>query len=380
MERYRVVRKEPVVDAIVAALEACDCRILSAPDPRSAPFEARILTPSGEVLDLTLYAFLANEYGQRGRPEGEHRFQIKYGSEFDRYHHLDIDWNGPRITLLLGVHVERGVFIGLDPAMHETTYFSRSVEFREHHLERALQDTWHGWERERTMARRKASMPRERFGVESLIAFTPDRFLDYVLFERHATGIDPGERLRIAERIGTRQRVSGESDLHPLERELGLDAREILDLVGSGFRLHAALRGQAAELYLGRLLESTPGITHVRHLDKDAQPDFAVRWKGRDRTIECKNTLRRVPSGGLARVDFQKSRASKSDPCSRYYKPTQFDVLAACLHPVTEEWSFRFRATREMEPHRRCPGRLSERVVVTTDAWSESVLKALEAK
>jgi hypothetical protein len=380
MERYRVVRKEPIVNAILAALGTCDCRIVSPPDPRRAPFEVRILTPAGEALDLVCYAFLANEYRQRGRPADEHRFQVKYGSDFHRYHHLFVDQERARITLFLGVHLERGVFIGADPAMHDPTCFSSSVELRTHHLTAARRTTWTGWERDRSMARRKRAMPQESSATECLIAFTADRFLDYVLFERHATGIDAGERLRLAERVGRRGRHSSQHRRHPLEQELGLEAREILDLVGAGFRLHAALGGQAAELYLGRLLEATPGITHVRHLDEDSRPDFELRHEGRTRTIECKNSLRGVPKGGLARVDFQKSRASKADPCSRYYRASQFDVLAACLHPVTDDWTFRFRRTHEMEAHRRCPGRLSERVIVTDGDWSKDVLDVLRSR
>jgi hypothetical protein len=73
--------------------------------------------------------------------------------------------------------------------------------------------------------------------------------------------------------------------------------------------------------------------------------------------IERKNVLR-VLRGGFPRLDFQRTRASKSDPCSRYYRPRDFHVVAACLHAVTEQWEYRFMPTSKLQPHHKCPGRL----------------------
>ena len=49
-----------------------------------------------------------------------------------------------------------------------------------------------------------------------------------------------------------------------------------------------------------------------------------------------------------------RTRASKADPCSRFYSPNDFDVVAACLHAVSERWEFRYvakldRASRELQ-------------------------------
>ena len=94
MERYRVVRRGAIVERIEDALKRSGADVLESADPRSAPFQFVIRTPTGERLELVCYAFTANWYGQQGRPADEHRFQIKYGSEFDRYHTIYLSWRG----------------------------------------------------------------------------------------------------------------------------------------------------------------------------------------------------------------------------------------------------------------------------------------------
>ena len=89
MERYRVVRRDAIVERIEEALKRSGAAVLESADPRVAPFEFVIRTPAGERLELVCDAFTANKYGQQGRPADEHRFQIKYGSEFDRYHTIE---------------------------------------------------------------------------------------------------------------------------------------------------------------------------------------------------------------------------------------------------------------------------------------------------
>lgn len=92
MKRYPVVRREPIVERIRQALIDGGAQILVDANPRLAPFEFTIQSPrTGDVVQLVCYAFTANKYRQGGRPADEHRFQIKYGSEFDRYHSLFID-------------------------------------------------------------------------------------------------------------------------------------------------------------------------------------------------------------------------------------------------------------------------------------------------
>jgi hypothetical protein len=307
---------------------------------------------------------------------------VKYGSSFHEYHELYMDPEGRKVTLFLGVGVgeDEGLFIACDPAMHNPTWFSRSVEFKAADLERARRTGWHGWERERSEIRRKQAMP-ESFETEALLAFTPENFLKYVQLERLTTGMDPGERLLIAERLGRHKPEPLPRDglRHELEVELGYTAAEILEIIGRRFRLHAAVRGAAAECHLEQHILEVPGVRRVTSIDEDAGGDFEVVYRDKKPVVvECKNVLRTKTAAGHPRVDFQKTRASRGDPCSRYYRPEQFDVLAACLHPVTASWEYRFRVTETMEPHPKCDGHLHHRVLVEGPHWTESLGRLLE--
>lgn len=238
---YKVRRKDraPLVQFLSDALTASGVPIISVPDPGTAPFVFEVkIPPKDEPLRLICYAFFANKYEQGKRPKDEHRFQIKYGSNFKVYHELEISADSSRqVTLFLGVHLREGLIIGCDPAMHNPTWFSKSVEFKTEELELAKRKGWHGWERERFPGgRRKAPLPGLNVQVEALVAFRPEYFLRYIRLERLATDLEPGERLLIADKL-----AKSALNLHPLEIELGLPAHEILDLIQDRFRLKAGV-------------------------------------------------------------------------------------------------------------------------------------------
>ena len=81
---------------------------------------------------------------------------------------------------------------------------------------------------------------------------------------------------------------------------------------------------------------------------------------------------------GSYKLDFQRTRASKEDPCSRYYRPSEFQVAAACLHPRTEAWEFRYSLTRRLDEHGKCPGRISNRVRID-ERWGADPLPVIRA-
>lgn len=375
IEKYSVVGKRPIVDAITAALEHCGIEVISRPDAREAPFRYTIKLPNNESFELVCYAFLANKYAQGGRPSDEHRFQVKYGSDFYRPHEIFIDPAREIVTLFIGVHLDAGIFIGADPAMHTPTWFSSSVEFKSHHVKNATEEGWTAWERERSATRRRAGREIENCQTETLIAFTPDNLLRYIQLERLATGVDAGERLLLAEKMQCGDLESGTP--HPLEQQFGLSAQQILDVIWSRFRLGVAVRGGVAEHHLGTYLRSLPGVTSVTGIDRDGSPDFEVIYHDRQFLIECKNVLRKLRPDGKPRVDFQKTRAAKGDPCSRYYDSQAFDILAACLHPVTEAWEFRFAGTSSLDEHEKCKGKLCQRVVVDGTRWKSDLRELL---
>mgnify|MGYP001591761283 CR=1 FL=1 len=124
---------------------------------------------------------------------------------------------------------------------------------------------------------------------------------------------------------------------------LNASARDILDALENGFRARADLKGKLAELFAARYLDGLQVrgvIDRYEWQDLDGLPDFVV-WlpSGAPITVEAKN----VRSGtGLLRAETQKTRASKSDPMSRYYRADQFDILAVCLYNRTSEWAYIF--------------------------------------
>jgi hypothetical protein len=80
----------------------------------------------------------------------------------------------------------------------------------------------------------------------------------------------------------------------------------------------------------------------------------------------------------LPRIDFQRTRAAKGDPCSRYYAPTDFDVVAGCLHAITERWEFRYAIPSTLDSHQKCSGKLASNVTVD-ERWLPDPRSAFEA-
>lgn len=384
-KRYSVSRrdKQPLLDFILAALGQCGCTILYHSPAAEAPLRITFEAPDGERMGIIAYVFFANSKLTRNRPTDEHRFQVKYGRNDGELHTV---WQDPfelYTTLFLGINPDRGVFVGADPCLHNPTRFFISIEFKEHHVEKIQQDGWAWWERERRFSRGMDEP------IEVLVGGTSDSFLNFVRFERAAKGLDQGHRALLADKtaeltkhirsrhiaLSVRQLSAGVS--HNLSEEFQLSHGEILDLIQSAPRLKMAVRGWVAETHLHRQLVALPGISECHRIEEDGKPDFTLRFQeSRLITLECKNVLRTLRADGIPRVDFQRTRASKADPCSRYYKPEEFDVVAACLHPFTEQWEFTFALSRELDPHPKCEGRLSSNVCIN-GRWSRDPLAVL---
>lgn len=362
---------------MLGALERAGCRVIAHSEADRAPFRISFEAPNGEHLGILAYAFLAKRTPTHNRPADERTFQIKYGSKHtDPKRNLHRLWQDPfglYTTLLLGIDPAEQFFVGADPEMHNPTRFFIRVEFKDQQAELIKKRGWYAWERQkRTLG---LDDP-----VEVMVGGTADAFLQYIRFERAAVGLDQGNRQLLAERqqhlelelpkVASGDRLEGElADVHPLIRELDLTPTELLDVIAGAKRLRMAVRGWVAEEHLRTTIKELKGVTYCEATDGEGQPDLLVRYRGgRPITIECKNVLRRTAKGGYARVDFQRTRASKKDPCSRYYAPKDFDILAACLHAVTEKWEFRFVRPSRLEMHQKCTGKLSNNVTVT-DAW-----------
>lgn len=124
---------------------------------------------------------------------------------------------------------------------------------------------------------------------------------------------------------------------------LNASARDILDALENGFRARADLKGKLAELFMSRHLDELQRddvIDRYEWFDQDGVPDFTIWFTDGTLTqLEVKN----VRSGtGPLRAETQKTRASRGDPMSRYYRVDQFEIIAACLFNATGRWDYVF--------------------------------------
>jgi hypothetical protein len=58
--------------------------------------------------------------------------------------------------------------------------------------------------------------------------------------------------------------------------------------------------------------------------------------------------------------------------------PSDFNVVAACLHAVTERWEFRYVLPTQLPDHRKCVGRISNLITVS-DPWVSDPTRVFEA-
>jgi hypothetical protein len=253
-----------------------------------------------------------------------------------------------------------------------------SIEFKQADLDRASRDGWHVWERENRPGRRRGAT-RVREGLETIVAFRPERLLAYIGFERRATGLRlyPPLRFRAAEIAAIDPVLPDASGGHELEEEFDLSSQEILEIIANRSRLSVAVRGGVAEHHLLLRLREDPDVAAASQIDVDGQPDVDITLADGERVlVECKNVSPHPYSDGSPKVEVQKTRSQKDDPAGRFYRPEQFDVVAACLYAVSGVWEFRYKATAAMARHPQHPDRLA--VLHRVDAtWSASLADAL---
>lgn len=382
---YRVSKsgRQPLLEFIIKAIEASGGEITRHTSADEAPFRIAFETPEGERMGIIAYAFLANQVITRNRPADEHRFQVKYGPDTKEFHHIWQDPFGLYTTLFLGINVDQRFFVGVDPQMHNPTRFYISIEFKDDDAQAILKKGWHAWER----TKRSGSLDEP---VEVLVGGVSENFLQYVRFERAAHNLDQGHRQLLAERMELLKprRLPSQRDLpqpapdlsqHPLLRELGMPPERLLETIAGARRLKMAVRGWVAEEHLVDSISKVPGVADLERIREEGGADVKLRYRGgRALTIECKNVLRRLSADNLPRLDFQRTRASKQDPCSRYYAPEDFELVAACLHAVTEHWEFRYNRTVALQQHKSCIGKLASNVRIDA-SWNADVAAVLEA-
>lgn len=375
--------KEPLLRFVRGALEMRGCTVLHASEANRAPFHIVFDMPGGERMSVLVYAFFANAKVTTNRPEDEHRFQIKYGGDLSGVLEVAVDELGVTTTIFVGIDPERGIFIACDPLMNAPSPMSRSVEFKEKNVADIMHHGWSAWERERHDAKtttRRAFELLTDIRTEVVIGGKQERLLDLILLERVARGLDPGERHLIADKFSALPAKAAASTLsHKVLDELDITPAALLDLIASASRLKMAVRGWVAEVKLEEFLNGIEGVSECHRLLEEGRPDITLRWKGsRPILIECKNVLRSTYAGNVPKLDFQRTRAAKSDPCSRYYSPNDFEVVAACLHPLCERWEFRFAVTRELPAHGSCTGKIDNNLRVSEHSFTSDLGHALE--
>ncbi|MFH0900965.1 MAG: hypothetical protein V2A73_10080, partial [Pseudomonadota bacterium] len=354
--RYRVQAHDrgPLMDFVLDSLETAGCTIIRHTPASEAPFRIALETPMGERMGIIAYAFYANARLTKNRPEDEWRFQVKYGSKDGRPHEIWQDPFGLYTTLFFGINPDTGIFVGADPEIHNPTKFFVSIELKQAQVDAILRQGWHTWERDRRQG--------DLDPVEVLVGGTRASLLQYLRFERVAHGLDQGHRQLLAEKMPEAPRQSGpelpmvappHATMHALAREFEMTETAVLDLIASARRLKMAVRGWVAEEHLVRVLGGVNGVTDCRRSDEEGGPDVTLRYlSSRTLAVQCKNVLRNRAADGSPRLDFQRTRASKGDPCSRFYRVDEYDLVAACLHAVTERWEFRYALPVDLDPHK----------------------------
>ncbi|MGH6916941.1 MAG: hypothetical protein ACREJ0_04465, partial [Geminicoccaceae bacterium] len=56
----------------------------------------------------------------------------------------------------------------------------------------------------------------------------------------------------------------------------------------------------------------------------------------------------------------------------RYYSAAEFQIVAACIHPVSERWEFVYKRSDAMTPHAKCTGKLSSNVLIN-GSWTDDL-------
>lgn len=365
---------------LVAAARRSGAEPLYVSDAHRCPVYLGLQGPNDERVGVLCYPFRCNPAPIKGRPPDEHRVQIRYGGEgsWAGEHPLGFDIGSVDTTLVLGVHVEADLLIGLDPLRYDPLPMGISIEFKQADLDLAGRRGWHVWERENRPGRRRG-VTRVREGLETIVAFRPERLLAYVGFERRATGLrlDPPLRFRAAEIAAIDPVLPNATGGHELEEEFDLSSQEILEIIANRSRLSVAVRGGVAEHHLLLRLRDDPSVIAATQIDVDGRPDVDVTLADGDRVlVECKNVSPHPYADGSAKVEVQKTRSQRDDPAGRFYRPDQFDVVAACLYAITGRWEFRYKATRAMARHPQHPDRLAVLHRVD-DSWSTSLADAL---
>jgi hypothetical protein len=364
---YERVRRQEHHAFLEQAVTRAGGRVLWSSGGGLAPLFLAIEDQAGVRTGVWCYAFWANRKETTNRPEDEHRLQIRLGNINDRAwreqsHPVGLDPTGLDVTVVLGVEPDADLIVGLDPILYDPLPMGISIFWKDDEVAAAQASGFHVWERDNLTGARRGET-RSEFGVETVVAFRPERLFDFLRFEREAQSLrlDPPLRYRAAERIATGVTGSASAaSVHELEAQYGLSAQAILEIIGERSRLAMAVRGGVAEHHLGLALHDEPAVLNAELGHQEGPPDYWVTLVGDEElTVECKNAAPKTYADGTPKVEVQKTRASRGDPASRFYDPGAFDVIAACMFGPTGEWTFRYKRSQLLVRHPEFPDRIA---------------------
>jgi hypothetical protein len=132
-----------------------------------------------------------------------------------------------------------------------------------------------------------------------------------------------------------------------------------------------AVRGGVAETMASRQLAAEPGVAALERASSGSDR-LVVLTDGRRVRVEVKVVDATSYADGTPKVDLRRTTGE------RLYLPSDFEVLAACLLPVTGTWEYRYRAT-SLLARRSVDGveRLDPNVRVSSN-WVSDLGSALE--
>lgn len=184
---------------------------------------------------------------------------------------------------------------------------------------------------------------------------------------------------------------------HPLESEWHTDAETLMEaIIRSSDITKRNLKGIVAEASLGtnviELLDSWEDITPIGdypydYLIKDGlgKVKIQVKLQRRSEVEESPIVTDGSKTGGYKFepgyyiVEPQKTRTKIP---FRLYEYGEFDILAVCLYPATEDWTrFHFTLGRWLLPHPKYPDRVNYFQPVSpepNDVWTDDLETAID--
>jgi hypothetical protein len=140
--------------------------------------------------------------------------------------------------------------------------------------------------------------------------------------------------------------LEGKTIEHPLENILKASGWAILTSIERQRMSVMNVKGQLAEYYLNKELETLAAAMRIQGFEWRTQsPDFSVMFDNRSFSMECKNVRKEIGKKiDPWWVEIQRTRDSKKGKSTRAYTVHDFDILAVCLFNRTGEWRYWFAA------------------------------------